>query len=448
MYYKLDWRLLPYVSIIHLLSFLDRTNFGNAKVAGMQKDLKLGGYRYNIAASLFYITYCLFELPSNLLMKKIGPAKWFPLQCVIWGVVTTCFCAANKYSDLLALRIFLGVTEAGLFPGINYYLSLWYPRNILAKRIAIFYASTTSSGAFSGILTYGIVKLDGKGGFHGWQWIFLIEGVITIAFGLVGPWLMYDLPENSSFITPKERERIEANIVAAQGNMPTNYKWQYVVDCFKDPKTWLYAIIYLGGSIGVYSNSLFLPTIIKGLGKTDADAQLYTVPPYAVAMFGAFFNGYISDRLKLRFPFVMLAQLTAIVGYAIVRGTTDPDVAYGGMFLAVTGVYSTVPVLIAWASGNTAGDTKRASQLAIMIGFGNLGGICASFIYRVQDSPRYELGHDVVISVICMSFTCSGLMALYLNYLNKKKAANMPPKEQENEYREMGDRSPFFRYYV
>ncbi|KAG9091240.1 hypothetical protein FRC07_011887, partial [Ceratobasidium sp. 392] len=189
---KIDWNLLPLVSLLHLLSFLDRTNFGNAKIAGMEKDLKMKGFDYNIAASVFYITYCAFEIPSNLAMKRIGASRWFPGQMVAWGLVTALMCVVNTYPGIVISRVFLGVTEAGLFPGINFYISLWYPRGSLAQRIAIFYASTTSSGAFSGILAYGIVKMNGIGGLKGWQWIFLLEGLVTIVVGLGSFFLMHD----------------------------------------------------------------------------------------------------------------------------------------------------------------------------------------------------------------------------------------------------------------
>ncbi|QRV99633.1 major facilitator superfamily transporter [Ceratobasidium sp. AG-Ba] len=449
---KIDWNILPLVSLLHLLSFLDRTNFGNAKIAGMEKDLKMKGFDYNIAASVFYITYCAFEIPSNLAMKKIGASRWFPGQMVAWGLVTALMCVVNTYPGIVLSRVFLGVTEAGLFPGINFYISLWYPRGSLAQRIAIFYASTTSSGAFSGILAYGIVKMDGLAGLKGWQWIFLLEGLVTILVGLVSFFYMHDLPENAKFLDESERTRLLDMMKADSPDLATHFSPKFVKQAFTDYKSWVFSIVYLGGLIPVYAFSLFIPQIIKDLGYTAAKAQLMSTPPYCLAMFVAFAAATASDKVGRRAPFVMGLQLVSITGYAMVRATKNPDVAYAGIFLTCAGVYSTVPCLISWISNNVGGDTKRAVVLAMAIGIGNLGGICSSFVYRARDAPRYKLGHNVVIASLCMAFAAAGFSWWNLDRLNKRKEAQCKAEgithERKSEFREMGDASPLFRYVL
>ncbi|KAB5590086.1 transport protein [Ceratobasidium theobromae] len=442
---KLDWNLLPLVSILHLLSFLDRTNFGNAKIAGMEKDLKMKGFDYNIAASVFYIT-------SNLAMKRIGASRWFPIQMVAWGTVTTLMCLVNTYPGIVASRVFLGVTEAGLFPGINFYISLWYPRGSLAKRIAIFYASTTSSGAFSGILAYGIVKMDGIAGLKGWQWIFCLEGLVTVVIGAMSFFYMHDLPENARFLTEKERSRLLERMKNDSPDLATHFDWKFVRQALCDYKSWVYTIIYLGGAIPVYAFSLFIPQIIKDLGYTAAKAQLMSTPPYCLAMFVAFAAAYFSDKVGRRAPFVMGLQLISITGYTMIRATSDARVAYTGIFLTCSGVYSTVPCLISWVSNNVGGDTKRAVVLAMMIGIGNLGGICSSFVYRAHDAPRYKLGHDVILASLSMAFCAAGFTQWNLARLNGLKEQQYKSEgitdARKSEFREMGDDSPLFRYVL
>ncbi|KAF8843025.1 MFS general substrate transporter [Paxillus ammoniavirescens] len=161
---KLDWHLLPLVSLLYLLSFLDRSNcvgltsigeyqyLGNAKVAGMSTDLNLVGFRYNTAAAVFFILYSLAEVPSNIALKLFRPSRWIPAIMVVWGLIMTLMCLVNSYQGLIAARIFLGLAEAGLFPGVTYYISLWYPRAERSKRIAIFFSAATVAGAFGGVL--------------------------------------------------------------------------------------------------------------------------------------------------------------------------------------------------------------------------------------------------------------------------------------------------------
>ncbi|CAE6423289.1 unnamed protein product [Rhizoctonia solani] len=442
---KLDWNLLPLVSLLHLLSFLDRTNFGNAKIAGMEKDLKMKGFDYNIAASVFYIT-------SNLAMKKIGASRWFPAQMIAWGAVTTLMCLVNTYPGIVISRLFLGLTEAGLFPGINFYISLCCSSRRSLANIRTAIRSTTSSGAFSGILAYGIVKMDGIAGLKGWQWIFCLEGLVTVAVGAMSFFYMHDLPENAKFITEKERTRLLEMMKADSPDLATHFDWKFVRQAFGDYKSWVYSIIYIGGLIPVYAFSLFIPQIIKDLGYTAAKAQLMSTPPYCLAMFVAFAAATLSDKVGRRAPFVMGLQLVSITGYAMIRATSNPQVAYAGIFLTCSGVYSTVPCLISWVSNNVGGDTKRAVVLAMIIGIGNLGGICSSFVYRAKDAPRYKLGHNVILGSLAMAFCAAGFTVWNLSRLNKLKEKQCQEEgitdARKSEFRDMGDASPLFRYVL
>jgi MFS family permease len=167
-------------------------------------------------------------------------------------------------------------------------------------------------------------------------------------------------------LTEQERSRLLECIKADSPDLATHFDWKFVRQAFGDYKSWVYSIIYIGGLIPVYAFSLFIPQIIKDLGYTSARAQLMSTPPYCVAMFVAFAAAYYSDKVGRRAPFVMGLQLVSITGYAIIRGTKNPDVAYFGMFLACSGVYSTVPCLISWVSNNVGGDTKRGVVLAMM----------------------------------------------------------------------------------
>ncbi|KAG8735894.1 hypothetical protein FRC12_017853 [Ceratobasidium sp. 428] len=294
--------------------------------------------------------------------------------------------------------------------------------------------------------------MDGLGGLKGWQWIFLLEGLVTIVVGLISFRYMHDLPENAKFLNDDERTRLTEMMKADSPDLPTNHSMTYVKQAFTDYKSWVFSIIYLGGLIPVYAFSLFIPQIIKDLGYTAAKAQLMSTPPYCVAMFVAYFAATASDKVGRRAPFVMGLQLISITGYAMIRGTRNPDVAYAGIFLTCSGVYSTVPCLISWISNNVGGDTKRAVVLAMCIGIGNLGGICSSFVYRAKDAPRYKLGHNVVLASLAMAHAAAGFTWWNLARLNREKEERCKAEgitdERKSEFREMGDGSPLFKYVL
>lgn len=171
---KMDLRLLPMLALLYLLSFLDRGNIGNAKIEGLTETLSITGPQYNWCLTIFFFSYAAFEVPSNLLLKKLRPSFWLPTIMVAWGVVMTLMGIVQNYSGLLAARFFLGVTEAGLFPGVAYYISEWYCREESQFRQALFFSAASVAGAFSGLLAFGIAHMDGVGGLEGWRWIFIL----------------------------------------------------------------------------------------------------------------------------------------------------------------------------------------------------------------------------------------------------------------------------------
>ncbi|KAG2369022.1 major facilitator superfamily domain-containing protein [Suillus spraguei] len=447
---KIDWHLLPFVTIFYLLSFLDRSNVGNAKVGGMATDLKLTGLKYNIAAAVFFIPYCFAEVPSNIALKLSRPSRWIPSIMVVWGVVMTLMCLIRSYQSLVIARVFLGLTEAGLFPGINYYICLWYPRSERSKRIAIFFSAVSLAGAFGGLLAYGIERMEGVGGLHGWQWIFCLEGIATVLVAIFSFFYMHDYPETAKFLTEPERlyimDMVKQDAIHLSSRFDTRFVWQ----AMKDYKTYIQIIIFLGMLVPGYAIALFSPTIINELGYSAANAQLLSVPPFVAGFISTIVVGIYSDKHNLRGPYIIGGALMSLVGYIMLYCSIRAGPSYAGACLAAAGTYPTIPIILAWAGSNAGGDLKRAVVLAMVIGLGNLGGICSSFIYI--DPPRFHIGHGTIMGCLSLSIITSLFAMWDYNRLNKKKEAQCLADDIADdkgyEFKDMGDASPLFRYTI
>ncbi|KAG9313545.1 major facilitator superfamily domain-containing protein [Chiua virens] len=444
---KIDWRLLPTVSLLYLLSFLDRSNIGNAKVAGMEKDLHLVGLKYSIAAAVFYVPYCLGQVPSNIMLKFFRPSRWIPTIMVAWGLVMTLMCLVKTFEGLVVARIFLGFSESGLFPGVTFLLSFWYPRAERTKRIAIFFSAATVAGAFGGTLANfsyhhpGSFSSDSIGGLHGWQWIVSCFPKSST---------MSQFPDTASFLTDNERRYHVELLRADSQNLATHYDFRFVLQALQDYKTYLQFSIFVCLTIPGNAITLFTPTIINELGFSAANAQLLSVPPYAVACVATILVGMYSDKYQCRGPFVIMGAAIAIVGYIVLDTQTHPGASYVGAILAATGIFPAIPVVISWVTSNAGGDVKRGVALAMVNGLANLGGVCSSFIYR--DPPRFHVGHGTIMGFLTLAILMTCLAMWDYNRLNKQKEKECLVRgitdDPKGEFRDAGDGSPLFRYMI
>lgn len=465
---KMDVRLIPMLAILYLLSFLDRGNIGNAKIEGLQEDLGMTPDQYNMCLTVFFFTYAAFEVPSNLLLKKLRPSRWLPTIMVAWGVVMTLMGIVRGYSGLLAARIFLGVTEAGLFPGVAYYLTMWYTRDEMQLRQAMFFSAASIAGAFSGLLAFAIAKMDMVGGLEGWRWIFILEGIVTVLVAVAAYWLLFDFPETANFLTEEEREFVVYRLKyqglsdtskgekVEDGGRPKQmvaeadeFKWLYVKQAFLDWQIWVNIFVYWGVVCPLYGISLFLPTIIRELGYKSSTAQLMTVPIYITAALLAVGFAYISDKVGKRSPFIIGFLLMMIVGFSMCISSSNPKVIYAGVFIAACAIYPAFPGVISWLSCNLAGSYKRSAGMALQIGVGNLGGAMASNFYRARDSPHYTLGHGLELGFISVGIIAALILLVGYSMINKKRRQQMASgtREYSNEELSMkGDKAVTFRY--
>jgi len=348
-----------------------------------------------------------------------------------WGVVMTLQGIAHNYPQLLGLRWLLGMFEAGLFPGVNYYLSCWYKRSEFGLRAAIFFSAATVSGAFGGLLAAAISNMAGIGGRPAWAWIFILEGLLTVIAGAMSFWIIQDFPDTAKFLTEAERTVVirrlqQDNQFSAAGEI---FKFKYIIMSMKDWKTWLGMLVYMGADMPLYAFSLFLPTIINQLGFTATPANLLTVPVYVFACMVTCGVGFLADRWERRGYFNIGLLCLGAAGYIILVASRNAALSYFAVYLATCGIYPIIPNTVSWVSNNVEGSYKRSVSLAMVIGFGNLNGAVSSNVYRAVDKPWYRLGHGLVLMYIGIGIITSILFLVFL--------------KRENARRERGERDEY-----
>ncbi|KAF3912202.1 hypothetical protein ABW21_db0208814 [Orbilia brochopaga] len=445
---KLDLKLIPWLCVLYLASFLDRTNIGNAKIVGLQADLNhMSSGKYNAALSIFFVSYALFEPISNVLLKKLRPRVWFTIIMVLWGLSMTFMGFVKNWSGLMAARWWLGLWEAGLYPGVNYYLSCWYKRSEFGVRAAIFFSAAAVSGSFGGLLAAAIETMDGLGGLHGWAWIFILEGIATTLIGVASYFILVDFPDEAKFLTEDERLRVLRRLQADNQASASHesFSFKYVKQSLSDWKT------FAGAAGALYAFSLFLPTIISNLGYKATRAQLMTVPVYAVAAVCTIITGFLADRFQRRGVFNMGCGLIAVIGYSILLGSKNYKLSYAGTYLAAAGVYPCISNTITWVSNNAEGVYKRGFVLGLVIGFGNLNGVMSSNVYQGRDSPWYRPGHVAVL--VYLAGCLVGGSFVYHMLLRRENRKRMRGDRDiwisglnEKEIADRGDQRPDFFY--
>ncbi|KAG6811883.1 hypothetical protein H0H92_005409 [Tricholoma furcatifolium] len=379
---KIDFALIPWLSLLYLLSFLDRTSIGNAKLYKLEQDLHITDEQYLLALTIFFISYALFEVPSNVFLKRLRPSVWLSFLMVGWGVMMTLQGVVHNFGGLMGMRWMLGMFEAGLFPGVNYYLSCWYKRSEFGLRAAIFFSAASVSGAFGGLLAAAISNMDGVGGKPAWAWIFILEGLATFVAGLLSFWIIQDFPDTAKFLSDAERTVVirrlqEDDQFSAAGE---RLRWKYIFDAIRDWKTWV--------------------------GRFEATpANLLTVPVYAFAGIVTCTVGYFADRYGHR-------------GYI----NLTPALSYFAVYMATCGIYPVIPNTIAWVSNNVEGSYKRSVVLAMVIGYGNLNGAVSSNMYRARDKPWYRLGHGLVLMYIGLGVIATIVYHVFLVKENARRA--------------------------
>ncbi|KAL2106942.1 hypothetical protein VUR80DRAFT_5922 [Thermomyces stellatus] len=462
---KIDIRLVPLLTFLYLFSFIDRANIGNAKIEGLEDDLKITPQQYNIALSVFFIPYIVFEVPSNYILTKFKkPSTYIGGIIVAWGTVMTLMGIVQNFGGLVAARFMLGVTEAGFFPGAVYIISQWYLPNEIQTRIAIFYSASALAGAISGLLAFAIARMDGVGGLNGWRWIFLLEGIATVLAGLLCFFFLIDSPETSAWLEDDEvrflRLRRLAQVGMVQKKKTAGKKtveWKILRSVLTDWQIYFQALIYISSTVPNYGMKFTMPQIIKNMGYKSSNAQLLTIPPYCAGAISAFLSAMFADRFTWRMPFIV-GPLSVLVTALAILFSFSSDVKghvaamYVGVVLAQIGTYPLLPGISSWIGNNLAPSWKRSIGLAWLLAAGNIGSLIGTNIFLDREGPRYPTGYGTSLGIICLAMVVACVLEFCFWTMNKAKS-RIPESEVREKYTQeqldgMGEKSPLFQYML
>ncbi|KAL2827582.1 major facilitator superfamily domain-containing protein [Aspergillus cavernicola] len=458
---KVDIRLVPMLALLYLCSHIDRANIGNAKIEGMVEDLGMTGVQYNTVLAIFFVPYVLFEVPSNILLKKFTrPSTYLGILVVSWGIIMTCTGLVTNYASLMVVRVLLGIFEAGFFPGAIYLCSYWYMPKDLALRISYFYCASALSGAFSGLLAAAIAGMDGVGGYEGWRWIFILEGLATVVIGVACFFFLIDTPALSTrWLEPDEIEYLELSMFIKQGGRVENdsaFKWRDLMMVLTNWRVYMQAWFLFAQSALSYGTKFTLPTITQSMGFNRTNAQLTSAPPYVAAAISAIAFARLSDHFFWRMPFVVIPMLIVIIAYSIIISLKGQlaehmGVAYFSVVLAVIGIYPIQAAAASWNANNIAPASRRAIGIALMNCVGNIGGILGSFMYLEREKPRYYTGFGISVALGGSGIVVAGLLEWSYMIANRRKegqADEARVKYTEEELFDLGDRSPLFKHVL
>ncbi|KIN95357.1 hypothetical protein M404DRAFT_1007500 [Pisolithus tinctorius Marx 270] len=448
---KFDTRVLPMCTAFYLISFFDTNNIGNALVAGMQTALKISDYQFTVALTLTFVPFIVMELPSNLILKRVGPDRMLPAMVTMWGIIAGMQGLVTSYTGLILCRLVLGLTQGGLFPGLVLYLSSFYPRERLQIRITTFFAAASLTGAFSGLLAAAITHMDGIGGKPGWTWIFFVEGMFTFLFGIVSFFVLPRSPETAGFLSSEERRyvvsKLKSSKAISEDERKDDFSWIEVLRAFKSPQVLLLSVITFFNGTQLLGLAVFEPTIVAGLGYTGNKAQLMSVPPFVLAFLASVISAFVSDRYGCRGLTMIFFSLWCLIGFSMFYASTSQHVRYASLFFSVTGTYAIAPAGVTWIVNNSAPHIRRASSVAFASVTSTVGGILAIWLLgSLSPGPNYTTATIILMVMSIGIVVLASLNLFYLSHQNRAKAETRLSMVKGEEPEHLGDRSAWFIY--
>ena len=408
---KVTKRIIPYIFVCYIVNYLDRFNVSFAALE-MQSDLGFSPTVYGLGASMFFIGYVFFEIPSNLIMTRVGARIWIARIMISWGAVSTCMMFVHSSAGFYFLRFLLGAAEAGFFPGMIFYLTHWIPGREKARAFALFLTSTSLAGVFGGPLSGALLKMGGVGGLKGWQWLFLVEGIPAFALGWVTLSYLSDYPKQARWLEPAEREWLSDKMQKENEEKQQSHGFT-LLRALTHPKVWRLCLLYFSIVISFYGVAFWLPQIVKSFsGLGNATVALISAAPYLAASISMVLVANHSDRSGERRWHVALPAFAGCLGLtlsAYFLKNNFPLSAFLALCLAASGIWSTLGPFWSMPTAFLSG-AAAAGGIALINSVGNLGGFVGPYVVGYVKEATH--GFTSGLLVLAATLFVAGALAL------------------------------------
>lgn len=375
---KVRWRLIPFLFLLYIVAYLDRVNVGFAAI-DMNRELGFSAAVYGLGSGIFFLSYTLFEVPSNLILARVGVRVWIARIMFTWGIFATAMMFVSNAATFYTLRFLLGAAEAGFFPGIILYLTHWFPARERARAVGLFMTATAMAGVIGAPTSSALLQLHGAGGIHGWQWLFLIEGIPAMLFAPLVLWYMTERPADATWLTADERNWLSREMAAEHAQ--TTHAHVTLREAATSARLWIVSLPYFCIVIAFYGVSFWLPQIVQaGSGYSSAMVVLLSAIPYVAATIGLVVVGASSDRTGERHWHVAGPCLIGAAGFVLtVLAPPTPAYALATLSIAAFGIWGTLGPFWTLPTAFLRG-TAAAGGIAIVNSIGNLGGFVGPFL--------------------------------------------------------------------
>jgi MFS transporter, ACS family, tartrate transporter len=402
---KVSARLVPFLIVCYFVAYLDRVNVSFAALT-MNGDLGLSSSAFGLGAGIFFLAYFIFEVPSNLFLERVGARKWIARIMFTWGVISGGMAFITGERSFLALRVLLGIAEAGFFPGIIFYLTLWFPAVYRARIIGYFMAAIPLSTVIGAPISGLLLGMDGHMGLKGWQWLFIIEALPALVLSVVVYFYLTDRPAEAAWLAPEERDWLVTRLQLEQ-RQRESVRHYSVAQALVDPKVWALSLVYFGAVATNYGLSFFLPQIVKGFGVSNLQAGLIAALPYVVGVISIVLWGRRSDRKLERRFHLAFPLLIASGGIAVSTALPDPTMKMAALSVAGFGIFGCLPVFWTYPTAFLSG-AAAAGGIALINSIGNLAGFAGPYAMgRLRDlTGTYTVG--------LLTLSGAGLMAMVI----------------------------------
>ncbi|KAI0157101.1 putative allantoate permease [Hypoxylon sp. FL1284] len=420
---RIDWQIMPLLFLTYCFNFMDKTILSSASVFGLREDTNLQGSNYSWVSSIFYFGYFLWAYPTTLLVARLPVAKYLAANTLLWGVVVALTAACFNYGGLLTVRFFLGVAEATVSPALMFVTSTWYTRDEIPTRTGIWFAGNSVGGIVSSLLAYGIGHITNS--FSPWRWMFIILGVATFLLGFALLFVLPDTISKATFLTPEERQWAGDRVVVAGTGQTENttWKWEQILECVQDPKTWLIWFIALLCQIPNGGTQNFANLVITSFGFTSLQSTLINIPYSVISIAAIAGSGWLAGRFRsMNCILIGLVVVPPVVGSALIgsRDSIPHGVSLFGYFLISTGP-AALPLLLSLVQSNYRGVTKKMTMTALLFIAYCTGNIVGPQLFIADEEPTYDTAFRAIMICYALVVLLAAILRVYLQLLNRMR---------------------------